>query len=109
MNTKIGRYDVATGNWGFVHYPLEPEGGGDWIGLSELTALPNGAFAVIERDKGWGSTTGFNAELNAVFGIKLADAEFRAFDGAAKSSLARLSRREFHHHSLPRKRIRICG
>ncbi len=23
VNTKIGRYDVAAGTWGFVHYPLE--------------------------------------------------------------------------------------
>ncbi len=83
VNTKIGRYDVATGTWGFVHYPLEAEGGGDWIGLSELTALPDGSFAVIERDKGWGPTTGFNAELKAIYVIGLADAEFRAFDDPA--------------------------
>ncbi len=82
-NTKIGRYDTTTGTWGFVHYPLQPEGGGDWIGLSELTLLPDGRFAVIERDKGWGPTTGFNAELKAVYGIDLAGADFRAFDDPA--------------------------
>ena len=80
VNTKIGRLDVASGAWDFVHYPLEAEGEGDWIGLSDLTLLPNGEFAVIERDKGWGPTTGFNAELKAVFGIDLAAAEFRAYD-----------------------------
>lgn len=83
VNTKIGRYDAATGTWGFVHYPLQPEGDGDWIGLSELTTLPSGAFAVIERDKGWGPSTGFNAELKAIYGIDLAGAEFRAFDDPA--------------------------
>ncbi len=83
VNTKIGRYDVATGEWGFVHYPLQPEGNGDWIGLSELTLLPNGGFAVIERDKGWGPTTGFVAELKAIYGVDLASAEFRAFDDPA--------------------------
>lgn len=83
VDTKIGRYEVATGEWGFVHYPLEPEGTGDWIGLSELTLLPDGTFAVIERDKGWGPTTGFNAELKAVFGVDLEGAEFRPFDDAA--------------------------
>jgi hypothetical protein len=83
VNTKIGRYDVASGEWGFVHYLLEPEGGGDWIGLSELTFLPGGKFAVIERDKGWGPTTGFNAELKAIFRVDLATAEFRAFDDPA--------------------------
>ena len=78
--TKIGRYDAADGTWGFVHYPLEAVGLGDWIGLSELTLLPDGRFAVIERDKGWGPTTGFNAELKALFGVDLAAAEFRAYD-----------------------------
>jgi hypothetical protein len=80
VNTKIGRYEVESDSWSFVHYPLEPEGEGGWIGLSELTLLPNGTFAVIERDKGWGATTGFNAELKAIFGIDLANAEFRAYD-----------------------------
>lgn len=83
VNTKIGRYEVATGTWGFVHYPLEPEGAGDWIGLSELTLLPDGTFAVVERDKGWGPTTGFNAELKAIFQVDLANATFRAFDDAS--------------------------
>ncbi len=80
VTTKIGRYSVATGEWGFVHYPLEAEGNGGWIGLSELTALPNGDFTVIERDKGWGPTTGPIAELKAIFGIDLASADFRAYD-----------------------------
>lgn len=83
VNTKIGRYDVAKDEWGFVHYPLEPEAGGGWIGLSEITLLPDGTFAVIERDKGWGSTTGLNAELKAIFGVDLAGAEFRAYDDPA--------------------------
>ncbi|GAB5452789.1 MAG: esterase-like activity of phytase family protein [Halioglobus sp.] len=80
VNTKIGRYDVATGEWGFVHYPLEAEGNGDWIGLSELTAMPDLSFVVIERDKGWGPTTPPNAELKALFSVDLLSAEFRAFD-----------------------------
>jgi len=82
VNTKIGRYEVATGEWTFVHYPLQPVGAGDWIGLSEITLLPNGHFAVIERDKGWGPTTGFNAELKAIYGVDLASADFRAFNDA---------------------------
>ncbi len=80
VNTKIGRYDVVENEWTFVHYPLQPEGAGDWIGLSELTLLPDGSFAVIERDKGWGPTTGFNAELKALYGVDLAGADFREFD-----------------------------
>lgn len=83
VNTKIGRYDTAGGRWGFVHYPLEPQGNGGWIGLSEITFMGNGHFAVIERDKGWGPTTGLNAELKAIFGVSLEGAEFRAHDDPA--------------------------
>ena len=82
VNTKIGRYDVATGEWGFVHYPLEAEGNGGWIGLSELTLLPNGNFAVVERDKGWGTSTAPVAELKAIYGIDLASADFKAYSEA---------------------------
>lgn len=49
---RIGVYDVAAATWGFLYYPLEavasPNGG--WVGLSEITSLGNGNFAVIERD-----------------------------------------------------------
>lgn len=83
VETKVGRYDVATDTWGFVYYPLEAEGDGGWIGLSELTVLPDGTFAVIERDKGWGPTTGPVAELKAIYGLDLASAEFRALDDPA--------------------------
>lgn len=83
VNTKIGRYDVAAGEWSFVHYPLQAQGNGDWIGLSEITLLPDGDFAVIERDKGWGPSTGPVAELKSVFKIDLANAEFRAYNDPA--------------------------
>ncbi len=85
VNTKIGKYEVATGEWTFVHYPLQPEGAGDWIGLSELTLLPNGYFAVIERDKGWGPTTGFNAELKAIYKLDLAGADFKPYEAGVDS------------------------
>ncbi len=93
VNTKIGRYDVTADKWTFVHYPLQPKGAGDWIGLSELTLLPDGSFAVIERDKGWGPTTGFNAELKAVYGVDLEAAEFRPYqNGVANGGLVTLSK-----------------
>ncbi|MCF8478887.1 MAG: esterase-like activity of phytase family protein [Rhodospirillum sp.] len=49
---KIGVYDPASGNWGFVHYPLDtPENkAGGWLGLSEITLIGGTTFAVIERD-----------------------------------------------------------
>jgi hypothetical protein len=83
VNTKIGRCEVATGEVGFMHCPLEKEGSGGWIGLSELTLLPDGTFAVIERDKGWGPTTGPIAELKSLYRVNLAAAEFRSFDDPA--------------------------
>lgn len=80
LHTNIGRYDVFSGEWTFVYYPLQPLGNGGWIGLSELTALPDGNFAVIERDKGWGPTSAPVAELKALFTIDLEGAEFRSLD-----------------------------
>ncbi|MEJ2407139.1 MAG: esterase-like activity of phytase family protein [Candidatus Thiodiazotropha sp.] len=79
VNTKIGRYDMASGEWSFVHYPLQAEGNGGWIGLSELTLLPDGEFAVVERDKGWGTSTAPVAELKAIYGVDLASADFRPY------------------------------
>ncbi len=55
---KLGIYDPASGSWGFVHYPLEaptsPAGG--WVGLSEITAIGNDRFLLIERDNQPGAT-----------------------------------------------------
>ena len=79
LNTKIGRFEVSSDTWSFVHYPLEAEQEGDWIGLSGITAMPNGTFWVIERDKGWGDSTAPNAELKAIFEVDLAAAQFRPY------------------------------
>lgn len=49
---RIGVLDPTDGSWSFYFYPLDtvasPNGG--WVGLSDLTALGNGEFLVIERD-----------------------------------------------------------
>lgn len=49
---RVGRYDLTTQTWSFAHYgidtPTSPNGG--WVGLSDLVALGNGQFAVVERD-----------------------------------------------------------
>jgi hypothetical protein len=49
---RIGRYEPASGDWTFYYYPIEapasPNGG--WVGLSDLTALDDDEFMVIERD-----------------------------------------------------------
>jgi hypothetical protein len=54
---RIGRYVPATGEWTFFYYPLDapasPNGG--WVGLSEIVALNETTFAVIERDNQGGA------------------------------------------------------
>ena len=50
---RIGRYDVADQTFHWFGYELESplRGSGDWVGLSEITAIDADTFAVIERDK----------------------------------------------------------
>lgn len=47
---RLGVFNPGNGEWGFLHYPLDPAVEGGWVGLSELTSLGNGQFLVIERD-----------------------------------------------------------
>lgn len=53
---RIGRYSPADGKWAFFYYPLDvpsevaPGGPVGWVGLSEIVALDDDTFAVIERD-----------------------------------------------------------
>ena len=46
---RIGVYSPASNDWGFFYYPLEATTEG-WIGLSEITAIDDDTFVVIERD-----------------------------------------------------------
>ncbi|MFE2543877.1 esterase-like activity of phytase family protein [Actinacidiphila glaucinigra] len=48
---RIGRYDVQSGTWSWFGYRIgTTETPGDWIGLSEITAVGD-KLALIERDK----------------------------------------------------------
>ncbi|MEO0481630.1 MAG: esterase-like activity of phytase family protein [Planctomycetota bacterium] len=81
-HTRIARYDLTQiqdgsapnsdfrtgGDWEFFYYPLEAATGAGFIGLSEITMLPNGDFLVIERDQGIGAETA----LKAVYTFSLA-------------------------------------
>jgi hypothetical protein len=64
---KLGRYDVADKKWTFARYPLDtptsPNGG--WVGLSELTPLPDGRLAVVERD----NQLGLDARIKKVYAV----------------------------------------
>ena len=65
---RIGRYDVATGEWTWFGYPLSaPTADGDWVGLSEVTVVDRDTLAVIERDK----LNGPSAALKAVYTVDL--------------------------------------
>ncbi|WP_431954411.1 esterase-like activity of phytase family protein [Actinacidiphila sp. bgisy167] len=48
---RIGRYDVRSGTWSWFGYRIgTTDTPGDWIGLSEITAVGD-KLALIERDK----------------------------------------------------------
>lgn len=65
---RIGKYVPDSAEFTWYGYQLEPAGDdGSWNGLSEITELPDGSFAVIERDK----RNGENAELKALYKFEL--------------------------------------
>jgi hypothetical protein len=46
---KLVSYDIESGEWGAVRYPLEKVEGEGWMGLSEITAHGDWVY-VVERD-----------------------------------------------------------
>lgn len=68
---RIGRYDVSTGVWTWFGYRLETTTAGDWIGLSEVTAVDRDTLAVVERDK----LNGPNARIKRVYTVDLPAAD----------------------------------
>ncbi|AEE47852.1 esterase-like activity of phytase family protein [Cellulomonas fimi] len=65
---RIGRFDVDHGTWTWFAYPLETTSTtGDWIGLSEVTAVDHDTLAVVERDKLNGPT----ARVKRVYAVDL--------------------------------------
>jgi len=62
---RIGRYEVASGEWTFFYYPLDlptsPNGG--WVGLSEIVAVDPETFAVVERD----NQAGLDATIKKIY------------------------------------------
>lgn len=78
--TRLWTYDPESGEWGHVPYLLaEVPEHASWVGLSEITALEGGGFAVIERD----NLTGDVSEVKSVVrvsasGAKTADVDLLA-------------------------------
>ncbi|REE03917.1 esterase-like activity of phytase family protein [Citricoccus muralis] len=86
---RIGRFTVATGEWEWFGYSLEStDVEGDWIGLSEITAVDGDTLAVIERDK----LNGPDAALKKVFTVEVPEAG--AATGAAAEEVPVLEKTE---------------
>lgn len=60
---------VDEGEWKFFYYPLDPveSPAGGFVGLSEITALDHGKFAIIERD----NQAGPDARIKRVYRIDI--------------------------------------
>ncbi|MDZ7922778.1 MAG: esterase-like activity of phytase family protein [Marinagarivorans sp.] len=69
-NPRVGIYDLTEKTWQFVFYSLDAVASQakGWVGLSDLTALGNGEFLVIERD----NKAGFDAAIKRLYKINLA-------------------------------------
>ncbi|MBD3845421.1 esterase-like activity of phytase family protein [Bosea sp. SSUT16] len=68
--TKILSYKPATREWGVLHYPLSQPAKGHWMGLSELVALGDDRFAVLERDNAFGPKAFKTIQAFSVKGLK---------------------------------------
>lgn len=63
---KLMGYNTATGDWSAVSYQLDdPERG--WVGLSEITAVGDGRFLIVERD----NQIGANATVKRLYVIDM--------------------------------------
>ena len=68
--TRIWIYDPATGDWDFVPWELAPvPANAAWAGLSEITAVDDGSYMLIERD----NRTGDFAELKTLVRVSVED------------------------------------
>jgi hypothetical protein len=66
---RIGVYDLVAKTWQFMFYPLDPVSSpnGGWVGLSDITALGNGKFMLVERDNQGGP----DARIKRLYSINL--------------------------------------
>lgn len=65
--SRIWVYDTATATWSHVGWELAPKpADAAWVGLSEITAAPDGSYVVLERD----NRTGNFAEIKTLVRIE---------------------------------------
>lgn len=88
--TKLAKLDVESGEWTFATYPLNPvdSPAGGWVGLSEITLLPNGEVAIIERD----NQVGADARIKRIYGVDLDEVAFAPHGEALPTISKRLLR-----------------
>ena len=99
---KLARYEVAKKRWTFVRYKLDaveaPTGG--WVGLSELSLLPDGRTAVIiERD----DRIALDARVKRLYTVDLTSATWREHGqplDTIRKRLARDVRGDLDAHSI---------
>jgi hypothetical protein len=74
---RIGIYNLASGHWRSVFYPLDPieSPNGGWVGLSDISALGDGEFLVVERDNQGGP----DARVKRLYRFSLAGVADGAF------------------------------
>ncbi|WP_297108869.1 esterase-like activity of phytase family protein [uncultured Devosia sp.] len=65
---KLVSYNIASGEWGAVNYPLEAPAEGAWVGLSEITAHGDLVY-VVERD----NQIGEKAQLKALYSVPVSE------------------------------------
>jgi hypothetical protein len=68
LYTRIARYDLVNATWEFFLHSLDSAPNEDaWIGLSEITNLGGGRYAVIERNNQFGGA----AEVKKIYSFSL--------------------------------------
>ncbi|WP_338719939.1 esterase-like activity of phytase family protein [Devosia sp. XK-2] len=65
---KLVSYNIASGEWGAVNYPLDAPAEGAWTGLSEITAHGDLVY-IVERD----NQIGEKAQLKALYSVPVAE------------------------------------
>lgn len=66
-HVKLLAYNLGSGEWGAVSYPLEPKGAG-WMGLSEIAVKGEYAY-ILERD----NLIGDAAAVKKIFRVQLSE------------------------------------
>jgi len=72
----IVKWHMPSNTWTTALYPLEQHSKDAkqfWMGLSEITLLPDGRLLLLERDKGGGEGKAINAEVKRVYSVNAAD------------------------------------